>query len=234
MARIRIGHAIGILQEDIPNFFETGLTDTNIYHSSLMFRDPCHEQLSHIVIKGKSSYLISATVLRWLLRIYYDSIDIDIIRMTQYRGPAGGGKDGQENGNGDVKIHINEIDVDRAKTTVAADTAVPGSLKFSENPERLLENEDPEDTSVRLMVRWVFEAVPRHQALLASINPLYVKPSVFEGVFVYRFSDQGYIVEHVLQSVYPCPPLLAMCRWWFKGNASQAGGSGAEVPTLHP
>ncbi|KAJ3118868.1 hypothetical protein HDU96_007610 [Phlyctochytrium bullatum] len=228
-SRLRLGHAVLTLQDDIPNFFHSGLSDTSIYHPSLVFRDPCHESLSHIVVRGRPTYLSLANLLRWTVRLYYETVDVEIIRMVQFRGPYGNDNDGGGASNG--------------ATHFVSSTECPshGQPPTNQPLTKFSLDNDPhpappdDDTSTRLMVRWVFEAVPRHQALLSYINPLHLKPSVFEGVFIYRFDEEGYIVEHVLQSVYPCPPLLAACRWWFKTKAStRATGGGAEVPTLHP
>ncbi|KAJ3208666.1 hypothetical protein HDU67_006607 [Dinochytrium kinnereticum] len=245
LVRIRLGRALRTLQDDIPAFFDTGLTDTTIYDPDLIFRDPCHEQFSHIVIKGRTTYLGLSTLLRWLLRIYYASIDVGIIRLVQFRGPFGGGTDTGSGNSLNTSPSSSVLHYTIQNTSAFAphnfkqmaftpfDSKVLRSTSAQAVENSRLGSVEPEieDHAMRLMVRWVFEAVPRHQVLLSYIDPLYIKPSVFEGIFVYTFNEKGFITEHVLQSVYPCPPLLAMCRWWFRGSPPSPGG--AELPTLN-
>jgi len=80
------------------------------------------------------------------------------------------------------------------------------------------------DSDVALSVRWVIEGTSR-PALLASglfsathrgpggklgEQAEAIEPSVFEGVFVYRFDSNGLISEHILENLEPTPPS------WFK------------------
>ncbi|KAI8846948.1 hypothetical protein BC829DRAFT_254066 [Chytridium lagenaria] len=230
-ARIRLGRAVRTLEEDIPNFFEGGFSDTSIYHPSLVFRDPCHSQLSNIVIEGRSIYLGLAVILRWMIRIYYGSIDVDIVRLVQFRGPYGGG-----GGDGpsltsvnsvaslhiikchDLHLHLQQSPYSTGIQQFTSNAPYPINSTQLQPRESRLPEQAGDDHSVRLMVRWVFQAVPRHQIILSNFNPLSIKPSVFEGVFVYKFDEQGFIVEHVLQSVYPCP----RCLPWPDGGIGAA------------
>ncbi|TPX62030.1 hypothetical protein SpCBS45565_g07103 [Spizellomyces sp. 'palustris'] len=73
---------------------------------------------------------------------------------------------------------------------------------------------DLDGSGARLVVRWIFEGTPRHQLIANNMDILATPRSVYEGVFVYVFDDEGLIKEHRLEAIHPSPPLFSGYRWW--------------------
>ncbi|KAI8098611.1 uncharacterized protein BX664DRAFT_319158 [Halteromyces radiatus] len=75
---LRIGYAITVLQDELPRFFDQGLQVQDIYSQQVVLSDPHYTRLS---IKGKTAYIGIAEMLRWSLGCYFDSMNLEIIRM---------------------------------------------------------------------------------------------------------------------------------------------------------
>ena len=79
--------AIAILQDELPQFFQHGLTEHSIYSHHIILSDPHYTRLS---VPGRTAYLGIAETLRWSLRMYFDDIQMEITRLRVlpdgYRG----------------------------------------------------------------------------------------------------------------------------------------------------
>ncbi|KAI9478155.1 MAG: hypothetical protein EXX96DRAFT_569763 [Benjaminiella poitrasii] len=75
---LRVGYAIATLQDDIPHFFQKGLTGHSIYSHDIILSDPHYTKLS---IHGRTPYLGIAQMLKWSTSLYFDTILLEITRM---------------------------------------------------------------------------------------------------------------------------------------------------------
>ncbi|KAI8347588.1 hypothetical protein EDC96DRAFT_468029 [Choanephora cucurbitarum] len=75
---LRVGFAIATLQDDIPLFFSRGLTEHTIYSPHIKLSDPHYTKLS---IHGRTAYLGIAQMLRWSSSMYFDDIQLEILKM---------------------------------------------------------------------------------------------------------------------------------------------------------
>ncbi|KAI8928347.1 hypothetical protein BC831DRAFT_448937 [Entophlyctis helioformis] len=205
---LNVGKATQVLRDDLPHFFEAGLSHTaDLYARDIVFSEPVH---SHAHISGLTSYRALAEAVRVSAKCVFEDVAFDVVGVRQTRGWDGevlGRLDGLgSNGSGDGSSG-SELDrtpgVDGGSGGIG--NGASGSSSSGGNGDGLvLEHEQ-----VKVVVRWLFAGRPRVSALMAS-------PSVveYEGVFVYGFDAHGRINSHVLQSIYPAPPVLEMCRWF--------------------
>ncbi|KAJ3329719.1 hypothetical protein HDU76_007311 [Blyttiomyces sp. JEL0837] len=242
---LNVGKAIDILQREIPEFFDRGITDRTIYSRNVHYTDPLH--FPGWKLKGHMAYLGMAGMLRWFCVWYYDGPDIDIVRLRQCRGPFLGGGTGEEGIAGSGEGGVGGVGGSHHGDGGASPThpphhhpkpvglETPGEVGGA-GDELDWDCTSPEtsDNAVRVVVRWVFEGTPRYQVWMTALNPLFVpKPTVYEGVFVYRFDEDGLIEEHRLQSIHPAPPLLRFAKWLNGGVRARRMGGGEEVPNLN-
>ncbi|KAI8886206.1 hypothetical protein K501DRAFT_331334 [Backusella circina FSU 941] len=75
---LRVGYAIASLQDDLPHFFQQGLTEHDIYSPDIVLSDPHYTKLS---IHGRTAYLSMAQMLRWSTSLYFDDITVEITKM---------------------------------------------------------------------------------------------------------------------------------------------------------
>ncbi|CDH49066.1 predicted protein [Lichtheimia corymbifera JMRC:FSU:9682] len=75
---LRIGFAIRVLQDELPQFFQHGLKEHSIYSQHIVLSDPHYTRLS---VPGRTAYLGIAETLRWSLRLYFDDILFEITRL---------------------------------------------------------------------------------------------------------------------------------------------------------
>lgn len=172
---INVGTATRILRDELPNFFERGLTTLDIYSKDVAFVEPYH---LHFRCSGRRWYKHLASTARAALNMYFVEAEINVVKMQQVRDSSLG--DSTE-GRGD----------DRG---------------FSET--------GPDHAELRLVVRWIFEGTPRHLLIANSMDILATPRSVYEGVFVYVFDEQGLIKEHRLEAIHPTPTVFNQLRWW--------------------
>ncbi|KAJ3120740.1 hypothetical protein HK101_006885 [Irineochytrium annulatum] len=135
----------------------------------MLLVDPHGSSLgASVSLKGRSSYLALAWLMRVCMRIWYDGIELSVTRMSLLGGGCLGGQ-GVGDGAG------------------GADA-----------------DDQPGAGPPRLLVRWVFEAVPRWQLILGYINPFKVpKVTVYEGVFVYS--------QH-RKMIFPTHEVIVLCN----------------------
>lgn len=70
--------AIATLQDDIPHFFQKGLSEHSIYSNNIILSDPHYTKLS---IHGRTAYLGIAQMLRWSTSLYFDDILLEVTKM---------------------------------------------------------------------------------------------------------------------------------------------------------
>ncbi|KAI9283139.1 hypothetical protein BY458DRAFT_495535 [Sporodiniella umbellata] len=75
---LKVGFAIATLQDDLPRFFQKGLTDHSIYSPDIVLSDPNYTKLS---LHGRTAYIGIAQMLKWSTNMYFDNIDLSITRM---------------------------------------------------------------------------------------------------------------------------------------------------------
>jgi hypothetical protein len=85
--QMQVGKAIWVLRQDLPDFFETGLTDMSIYAPNVTFSEPFHLRLA---IRGKRFYGFVAKLIKWFGRAWYENADLEVVRMMQTKGPLHG------------------------------------------------------------------------------------------------------------------------------------------------
>ncbi|KAJ3115476.1 hypothetical protein HK100_001330 [Physocladia obscura] len=243
-----------------------GLTTWSIYHRQISFTDPFHaasilanqttpvppspqqrsQKNSHLVT-GRIAYGYLIAILRLILIAYYHDASIEIIRCKNIIGGP-----------------LRDSDLDDDYSSFPSPSSSPNSsihpTPHSDNKEprsvwrrrpRVSDSNDsnegsaaanllPRDDAVRLVVRWMFEGTPRHKFLYAKIlSPLSPpQPSVYEGVFVYKFDNPtGLIINHRLESMSPTPWVPKICRWWIdrkkKTNAKQSTAQDDGLPQLN-
>lgn len=73
---INVGRATRILRQELPHFFLNGLSRTDIYSSSIIFKDPFHRRIQ---IHGKKQYLMYAQGLRVSSQLYFSNISFSIL-----------------------------------------------------------------------------------------------------------------------------------------------------------
>ncbi|KAI8369435.1 uncharacterized protein BYT42DRAFT_617459 [Radiomyces spectabilis] len=190
---LRIGHAITTLQDDLPQFFASGLTEHTIYANDIVLTDPHYTRIS---VHGRTAYLGIAQMLRWSLRLYFDDIQLEIVRMRvlpESHDPD----DFSDNDDGSKTMMIKHTH----KLLPIAD-----SNRLTYSP--LSDIDKQASSHVRyLQVRWRLEGVRRSSLGLGRILGLNAMGAVrhVEGVFLYTFDNQGYIGEHRIQRILPPP-----------------------------
>ncbi|KAL0091462.1 hypothetical protein J3Q64DRAFT_1723832 [Phycomyces blakesleeanus] len=192
---LRVGYAIAILQDDLPNFFENGLENDTIYSNNIVLSDPHYTRLS---IQGRTTYLHIAQALRWSLRMYFDAIQFEITRMrvlpdipadsspddTNNRDDQSQEEDSGENQGWDPQNKDDMPDIHPLRDVLATKGVV-----------RSLE------------VRWRLQGTHRPSFGLNQLLGMNVDIPVrhVEGVFVYAFDSEGFIGEHRIQRIVPPP-----------------------------
>ncbi|KAI9030787.1 hypothetical protein CLU79DRAFT_731487 [Phycomyces nitens] len=173
---LRVGYAIAILQDDLPNFFENGLENHTIYATNIVLSDPHYTRLS---VHGRTTYLHIAQALRWSLRMYFDAIQFEITRM-RVLPDASTSIDSKDDQPWDPPTDAPDIHPLR---DVLATKGVAKSLE----------------------VRWRLQATHRPSFGLNHLLGVEVPVRHVEGVFVYSFDDEGFIGEHRIQRIVPPP-----------------------------
>lgn len=187
---------------------------------------------SSLTVTGRIPYTILAATVRAMCVAWFHEPQLDVVRMTQVKGPVrkehlddiypgeqrldptavSGGDGGGGSGHLPQSLRPSPSDVadpsgsrSRAWRSRSSGDGTLGSLYA------------PEDEAIRLVVRWVFEGTPRHQYLFHAlkIRQSVPEPILYEGVFVYRFDDDGFIDNHRLQSLFPSPPIPGFCKFWW-------------------
>ncbi|KAF1803220.1 hypothetical protein FB192DRAFT_1322523 [Mucor lusitanicus] len=172
---LRVGFAIATLQDDIPHFFQKGLSEHSIYSTDIVLSDPHYTKLS---IHGRTAYLGIAQMLKWSTSMYFDDILLEITKMRVLPD--------------DVKI---DDDYDDYDDVSSSSSVVPySSIHQAEQDIRA------RGIVKRLEVRW---------KLQGTKNATFFQPEPrirnIEGVFIYKFDQQGYIGEHRIQRIVPPP-----------------------------
>ncbi|KAI8340576.1 hypothetical protein BC941DRAFT_417615 [Chlamydoabsidia padenii] len=177
---LRIGYAITILQDELPQFFNQGLKAHDIYSQHVVLSDPHYTRLS---IKGKTAYLGIAEMLRWSLGCYFDKVDFEIIRMR--------------------------VVPDKPSDPTSPPPPPPPITPTSSttlNYNSSSTTYRPSSNVRSLEIRWQLKATP-HTFLPKYITHSDDNSIIrqVDGVFVYTFDNQGYICEHKIQRIEPTP-----------------------------
>ncbi|KAI9014624.1 hypothetical protein BC832DRAFT_589127 [Gaertneriomyces semiglobifer] len=80
---LNVGTGIRGLREDLSNFFDTGLASTEIYAKDIAFTEPYHLRFR---CNGRRWYLLLASTIHRLLRVYFHEAEMNILRIQEFRG----------------------------------------------------------------------------------------------------------------------------------------------------
>lgn len=75
-----VGKAIVTLRDDLPYFFEAGLTNLGIYDDNILLQDPVYSKLQ---TSGRCWYQVTAISLKTVLKLLYTDISFEIVHMQQ-------------------------------------------------------------------------------------------------------------------------------------------------------
>ncbi|KAI9252943.1 hypothetical protein BDA99DRAFT_520458 [Phascolomyces articulosus] len=168
--------AIAILQDEIPHFFQHGLTEHSIYSQNIILSDPHYTRLS---VPGKTAYLGIAETLRWSLRMYFDDIQMEITRLRvlpdNYIRPDVYGDAGDDN----------NTMIPPPSTTKKIDLNKIKSAQVIRHLE----------------IRWQLKGIRHPSYFLGLAGPT----KHYEGVFLYTFDQEGFIGEHRIEHIVPPP-----------------------------
>jgi hypothetical protein len=203
---IPIFKAIRTIRDELPLFFEHGLSDTSIYSSNILLTDPHHTRLH---VHGKHIYIGIANLLRWSLVWYFDDLTLELVKFHVV-------DDGNENEN-------------KSEQDIYFKDAISDNNYFSHIKKDLLKTHtsyfsttsiSPSNRNTRLYIRWTFEGTPRSSYLKSMFSPrgTRIPRSTFSGIFMYRFDPKnGLVLEHHVKHIIPAPSRRAVLYHGFGG-----------------
>ncbi|SAM00217.1 hypothetical protein [Absidia glauca] len=216
---LRVGYAITILQDELPQFFTKGLVSHDIYSQHVVLSDPHYTRLS---IKGKTAYLGIAEMLRWSLGYYFDNVDFEIIRMRVVPDKPSDPPSSSTPSSGSITpfsaIPRDPLRLDLLSSASQASQALspaslpaPSALSASSPSSTIVSynsttttNDRPSSNVRSLEIRWQLKARPH--TFFPKSNPQHQDNlRQVDGVFVYTFDSQGYICEHEIKRIEPTP-----------------------------
>ncbi|KAI9295748.1 hypothetical protein K502DRAFT_348678 [Neoconidiobolus thromboides FSU 785] len=220
--QLQLAKTINGVKEDINNYLDNGILNSNIYSKDIILKEPYH---SGIEIKGKKLYLLLAKFIRTTILWYYQDV---VIKLTHFQLRPSGEGNGEDfiNKSDDFEMKFLSIKEDNK------DNMDPSHLKnilkasqtsiYPLNPTSLLNSIDPptlsptSDSSPYLLAKMIIEGTPRPALLL----PTSTEPrKTYHVVFIYTFDNKGFIKLHKVQKIYPNPSnlrsLFPKWAWWW-------------------
>ncbi|KAH6563653.1 hypothetical protein BASA60_010644 [Batrachochytrium salamandrivorans] len=204
---LNLGKATQVLRDDLPAFFEVGLTHTEIYSPDIVFSEPYHSRFES---QGITYYRSLAEIVRVSAKCIFENISFHIVSIRQVHSK-------------DYAIltrpnHLYRNTDESAAPKRPDDEAEsgkgnPSPTDTGNGPVIEDHGQDIDLTQIRLVVKWSFEGRPRLPSLID-----FFKVVEYQGVFEYKFDATGRIVDHHLVSIHPVPPIFGPCRW-FKRHA---------------
>ncbi|GBB98396.1 hypothetical protein RclHR1_03210017 [Rhizophagus clarus] len=202
---LNVGRAIRTIRDDLPLFFEHGLSDTSIYSSNILLTDPHHTRLH---VRGKHIYIGIANLLRWSLIWYFDDLTLELVRLHVVENDEDGNKPEQD-------IYFKDaINDDNYFGSIKKDLLKVQTSHFSTT------SISASDRNTQLYIRWTFEGTPRSSYLKSMFSPrgTRIQRSTFSGIFMYKFDPKnGLVLEHHVKHIIPAPSRKAVLYHGFGG-----------------
>lgn len=154
------------------------MTEHDIYSTDIVLSDPHYTKLS---IHSRTAYLGIAQMLRWSTSLYFDDILLEITKMRVLP---------------DDEPDIDTLDDDDSNKMLTSASPI-NRVSSIEQTEKDLK---AKGIVKRLEVRWKMQGIK-------NATFFHPQPTIrdIEGVFIYKFDNQGYIGEHRIQRIVPPP-----------------------------
>lgn len=242
--RLRVGKAINVLREELPQFFQRGVCSTSIYAPNIRVIEASH---TNVTLQGKPIYFLLAGTIRWSFRMWFRDLEFEIqsIRVND-RGSRGlGGMDlGGDRNNMTAVSNVAHMSSKNRPPgdgvgymgrthhgspldfysryngylndpfNVDAVDRLDGAIRSSAGSTGDGQEDKPATT---VTVRWTMKGTTRPSVVLTSSGPTLPPPSSYAGIFVYQFNERGLIDEHRIENIMPSPSPEAIQRafaWW--------------------
>ncbi|CAB4474861.1 hypothetical protein RhiirA1_415451 [Rhizophagus irregularis] len=203
---LNVGRAIRTIRDDLPLFFEHGLSDTSIYSSNILLTDPHHTRLH---VRGKHIYIGIANLLRWSLIWYFDDLTLELVKLHVVEN------DSEDENKSEQDIYFKDaINDDNYFSHIKKDFLKTHTSYFSTT------SISPSDRNTRLYIRWTFEGTPRSSYIKSMFSPrgTRIPRTTFSGIFMYRFDPRnGLVLEHHVKHIIPAPSRKAVLYHGFGG-----------------
>ncbi|EGF78668.1 hypothetical protein BATDEDRAFT_90422 [Batrachochytrium dendrobatidis JAM81] len=198
---LNAGKATQVIRDELPYFFEQGLTHPEIYADDIVFTDPHY---SHFSSQGIKYYRSVAEFVRMSAKCCFEETSFEIMSIRQVHSSD---YNTLTRPNG----HSNDDTGGLSDGNSAPDSTFPNHDRPS-SPDTATTylHKELDSSQVRLIVKWSFEGRPR---LLNLVNVTKVE---YQGVFEYLFDSKGRICEHRLVGIYPAPHILGALKWFRK------------------
>lgn len=123
--------AIASLQDDLPQFFQNGLTEHAIYSPDIVLSDPHYTKLS---IHGRTPYLAISQMLKWSTNSYYDDISVQLTAMKVLGDEPDIMDDLNQQEDDDLMSSINQTENDLKSKGVVKRLEVRWKMQGIKNP----------------------------------------------------------------------------------------------------
>lgn len=187
--------AIATLQDDLPHFFQKGLSEHSIYSADIVLSDPHYTKLS---IHGRTAYLGIAQMLRFSTSLYFDDVLCEITKMRVLGDDEPDVDNLDSNIENSEDLNIVSSNNDNAIKSIPTKT-IKNTTCFS-SIEQTEKDIKSRGIVKRLEVRWKLQGKKNATFLHPQPNIRHI-----EGVFIYKFDNMGYIGEHRIQRIIPPP-----------------------------